>query len=261
MDENEEYETNNNTKHCTKKKSVKIPLKLEYDDLDSDEDIEMDDVEKSKRNYSFSKKLFKPIKNINKEKNDKTCEKDVKKKKKGSKPIRHTMYLNDDEAKPVTAAGALIYKKFRNKLKLLIIESDRGFEDIGGKIDTDDQDIFSAAAREIEEETNKKIKIENTLERLKKAPYVYVPKSKYVIFLLEASDKEKRLTKDEFGEYEIHDQIQRTIGWIDLKEFSKSSVVKFKLNWRLRNKSLFDKLSDIEKRFVTNKKIFKSSDE
>jgi hypothetical protein len=97
---------------------------------------------------------------------------------------RTVMYLNDDDAKPVTAAGAVFYKNRGGKMMVLIMENDNKYEDIGGKIDPDDLSIQHTAGREIEEETNGCIMMDNLMDRLQIAQYVYVPASKYVIFII-----------------------------------------------------------------------------
>ena len=170
---------------------------------------------------------------------------------------RVTIYLNDDDTKPVTAAGALLYKKVGDSMKLLLIETKGKYEDIGGKIDPVDKDIIDAAAREVEEETNGLIKGESIKDRLKVAPYIYVPRSKYVIFIIEANVSEKKLKKEDFGDREIHDNFARTIGWISREELTKPATVQHKLNWRLKSKSLFDKLIEIDKQLKLKPNIFK----
>jgi hypothetical protein len=178
--------------------------------------------------------------------------------KKKPKSQRVIMYLNDDDAKPVTAAGALFYKQVGKRMMILLIENEAKYEDIGGKIDPGDADIISAAGREIEEETNGQIKGDDVMERLKIAPYIYVPRSKYVIYLVEASSAEKKLKKIDFGDREDHDGFARTIGWISREELSKPATVQFKINWRIKCKSLFDKLMDIESQFKFKNNMFKN---
>lgn len=178
----------------------------------------------------------------------------ITKKKPHTKEIK---YIDSDKTKPVTATGALIYKNVGNKMMILIMDNDGKYEDIGGKIDKEDIDIFSAAAREIEEETNNNIMSSDIVERLKRSPYVYIPKSKYVVFIVEANKNEMTFTKDDFGDYEFHDGFSRTIGWILREDLVKSSIIQFKLNWRLRNKTLFSKLFEIESNFKFKQKLFK----
>lgn len=174
------------------------------------------------------------------------------------KNVRTVMYLEDDPAKPVTAGGVLIYKNINNKMKLLVIENNGKYEDIGGKIDADDSNIFSAVAREVQEETNSQIEADSIIERLENADYIYVAGSKYVIYIVEASDSEKKLRKKDFGDREEHDDFPRTIGWLSREELTKPAVITCKMNWRIRTKTLFDKLSTIEKSFKFSKKLFKS---
>jgi hypothetical protein len=176
---------------------------------------------------------------------------------KNTKAKRVTLYLDDDPAKPITAGGVMIYKYVQNKMMLLIIETDGKYEDIGGKIDPIDDDIFCAVAREIQEETNNHILSNDIIERLKLAPYIYVPKSKYVIYLVEATNTEKKLKKSDFGDMEEHDAFPRTIGWISRDVLIKPQNVQYKLNWRLKSKALFDQLIEIEKTVKYKKKIFK----
>lgn len=176
------------------------------------------------------------------------------------KPHKRTLiYLNDDETKPITAGGAIFYKNVKGKMMLLIIENNDKYEDIGGKIDPDDENIYTAVAREIREETNGLISDDKLASRLEKANYAYVPKSKYVIFILNANSTEKILKKKDFGEYEEHDDIKRTIGWISREQLCKSENIQFKMNWRMKSKTLFDKLLDIENKFKYKVNLFKNT--
>ena len=183
----------------------------------------------------------------------------IKKDKITTKPTksqRVTMYLKNDDTKPVTAAGALFYKQVGKQMMLLVIENKSKYEDIGGKIDPGDGDIISAVLREIKEETNGQINMENGIERLKTASYVYVPKSKYVIYIIEANASEKKLKKNDFGDREGHDGFARTIGWISLEELTNSATIQYKMNWRMKCKALFVKLTDIEKHFKFKNNMF-----
>lgn len=174
---------------------------------------------------------------------------------------KKTMYLNDDKTKPITAAGALFYKKDGASLSLLIVDSNGKYEDIGGKIDSTDKTVYQAASREIEEETNGLIKAKDVIDRLKKAEYIYVPHSKYVIFLISAVKKEQELKKEDFGDYEGHDKILRSIGWVKRENLCKAEVIKHKLNWRLKieSKKLFARLAEIEKTLKFKKRLFKKN--
>lgn len=259
--------------------SLIIPKMVETVETESDEDsIDVFDIGKqvnsknkpSKKNQTQpkKKKVLSKDKTTTIEKEnydskdinlDKTTEIDAaeKKTKKTSKNSRVTMYVNDDDAKPVTAGGVLIYKKVNNKMMLLIIDCDGKYSDIGGKIDPIDTDIYDGISREVEEETNGMIKREEIVERLKTAPYTYVKGSKYVIYIVEASNKEKHLTKADFGDAETHDNLPRTIAWVSRDELVMPATIKFKLNWRMKSRSLMDKLAEIEKQFKLKNNMFK----
>ena len=172
---------------------------------------------------------------------------------------RKTMYLHGDQSKPVTAAGALFYKKVGGKLMLLVIEKQGKYEDIGGKIEKGDTDIYAAVSREVEEETNGQIKSSDVIERVKNAQCVYVPKSKYLVHLIEANVAEKNLTKDDFGNCETFTNTMRTVGWISHEELTKTATIQHKMNWRLKSKSLMSKLIDVENQMkFKNNNLFKN---
>jgi 8-oxo-dGTP pyrophosphatase MutT (NUDIX family) len=185
------------------------------------------------------------------------CPVKINKIKKAKSSIRKTIYLDDDDAKPVTAGGVMIYKKTTNGLKVLVIETRGKYEDIGGKIDPMDNDIPSTVAREVEEETNAVIKAEDIIERIRNAPYVYVSNSKYVIYIVKATSHEFHLKKEAFGDKENHDGCNRTIGWILREELTRPIIVQCKMNWRIKNKHLFDKLIRLERKKPVIK-LFKS---
>lgn len=159
------------------------------------------------------------------------------------KHIRVTKYLDNDISKNITAGGLILYKKDKSgNLKLLLIKKKGMYEDIGGKIDLEDETIYDTVAREVEEETNNVISSNSIIERIKKAPYFYSSHSKYVIFVVKANSNERHLRKEDFGETELHDDIERTIKWTSFRKFMKN-----KMNGRMRIKQLFDKLYELEK--------------
>src|SRR5207237_859704 len=153
------------------------------------------------------------------------------------KTKRVTMYVSNDEQKPVMAAGAIFYKRSGKNMMLLLIEKNCNYEDIGVKIDETDDDINSDAALEIKEETNEIIKSVGIVDRLRKTSYIYVGASKYFVHLVEANENEKVLTKEDFGDNETHCDISRTIGWVSREDLANPAIFRHKLNWRLRSKS------------------------
>ena len=84
-------------------------------------------------------------------------------------------------------------------------------EDIGGKTDTEDVDIYDTISREVSEETNKVISKDVIKEQIKKGIPLYVPFSKYLIYLVEANEDQIKLKPSSFGNEELHDSIKRKI--------------------------------------------------
>jgi hypothetical protein len=160
---------------------------------------------------------------------------------------RKTFYIDDDKSKPLRAGGVIIYRETEdNNIDLLLIFSRGLYEDIGGRTDNEDEDIYDTVAREVDEETNHVIVYDSIKARLSTAKYVYCSKSKYIIFLVKATKKEAALESEVFGEIEVHDNIKRTITWISLNTVLESSVIKYKLNYRMKNPHLFNKLKNIK---------------
>lgn len=174
---------------------------------------------------------------------------------------RKTIFLEDDPGKPVTAAGVIFYRFSGKQMQLLLISARSKLEDIGGKIDKIDPSIEAAAAREVEEETNGQIEATNIIDRLNNAvsaQKIYVKSSKYVIFMIKADDTERLLSKDDFGEYENHDKIKRTIQWIPRATvFSTAFIRGGKLNYRIRSKALKTALENLEKNKKFSKSLFR----
>lgn len=156
----------------------------------------------------------------------------------------------------VTSGGVLIYKFGENGMELLMVNSRGGFEDFGGKIDTCDKSIFKTVSRETYEESNKLINKKKLESRLLNAPYVYIKNSKYVCFFVEATDKEAQLTSNDFGDYEIHENIERTVKWIPLSKILTPEIIKHKLNWRLKSSALFAKLNEINNKKTLSLSMF-----
>ena len=177
--------------------------------------------------------------------------------KKASRP---TFNLDDDEDKPVKAGGVIFYRFKKNIMELLIISSRGGLEDIGGCTDKKDKDIYSTVSREVEEESNSIFTQKNIKKRIKKSDtYIYNKRSKYVIFIIPATTKEEKLKSSHFGKKEIHDDIKRTISWISLSSFLLPEVIQHKLNWRLKHKTLFTALKNINSENALSKNIFSDS--
>jgi hypothetical protein len=149
--------------------------------------------------------------------------------------------MNDN---PINAGGVIFYKFTKNNMKILLINSKRFIEDLGGTAEVIDDSIYDCVAREVEEESNKVFKKNNILKRIKKSDFLYMPKSKYIVFFVKCTKKEENLKSINFGKKEIHDDIDRTVRWYSLKIVLTSEIIG-RLNYRIRNGSVFKKLRDI----------------
>jgi hypothetical protein len=163
---------------------------------------------------------------------------------------RKIFYLDDDKNKPIMAGGVIIYRILENgDLELLLIDSIRNFEDLGGKTSESDKNIFETVTREAFEESNEilnKIKIRT---RIKKAEYVYTKKNKYIVYIIKATNNEKNLVSKEFGNKEYHDNIIRKIKWVNFNYLKKKEIFNNKLNWRIKNGKLFSMLDNIQNKY------------
>ena len=168
-----------------------------------------------------------------------------------SKQNRKTFYLDKEKEKPVTAGGVLLYRFIKKNMELLLVEGRGVYEDLGGRVDDNDKDIYATVAREASEESNSLLNKSKIKKRLKVAQYVYMTKCKYVIYIIKADENEEKLVSNDFGEKEKHDDVFRTVKWIPVDTFLLPDIIRHKLNFRLKSKALFDKLKEI----VNDKKL------
>lgn len=157
--------------------------------------------------------------------------------------------IGDKYEVEVKAAGVLMYKfnYCTNQIELLMYcTNSRGCEDLGGKVDIGDQDITLTAAREAYEESNCLLNQAKLMNRIVKTrDYVYIPKCKYLVFMIEANNDEIEIPDEEYGEYELHDSIKRTIRWIPFDEYMSKEFIKNKLHIRLKHRDVFHALCNI----------------
>ena len=103
---------------------------------------------------------------------------------------------------PVCAAGVLFYTYDSNKeFRILIQRRENRIEDLGGKVDRKDIDIYDTAIREVYEETNKKISLSR--KRLMSSKYMYLQMGKYMLFIVYATKREFSIT--DFSDHEVCD--------------------------------------------------------
>jgi ADP-ribose pyrophosphatase YjhB (NUDIX family) len=149
---------------------------------------------------------------------------------------------------PVYAVGTLIYKKSpeNNEIEFLLVKNCKNkFEDIGGKTENTDDNIYQTACREMEEETNKIVKGCDISERIKKTRnVVYNMKSKYLVFIIQANNNEEKLESSIFDNIEYFSKQKRTVEWVPFKIYKKYANEKM-LNFRLMVKYLFNRLETI----------------
>jgi hypothetical protein len=178
------------------------------------------------------------------------------------KNLRPTFNLDDNEEKPVKAGGIIFYRFTKNDMELLLMESRGMIEDLGGCSDNSDKSICETVAREVDEESNNMFEKDDVMERIEKSNvHIYMKKSKYVVFLLQATPDETKFKSKDFGEIETHDDIPRIVRWIPLSVFLQPEVVQHKINWRLKSNALFNKLKEIKNDKKMSVNLFKTSEQ
>jgi len=147
------------------------------------------------------------------------------------------------EENDVTSGGVILYRIKNNSLQLLLSWSRGKYEDLGGTVDETDADIYHTISREVEEESNGLILAKDILTRIQTREPIYSKTSKYLAFIVKANDLESVLTSEQFGDKELHDNFERTIQWVPLIEFMNPVTIREKINFRLKNKYIFDALT------------------
>jgi hypothetical protein len=154
--------------------------------------------------------------------------------------------LDADKEKPVTAGGVILYRFQKKNMELLLVEGRGVFEDLGGVADEADRDIHSTVSREAWEESNELLSKITIKKRIKESSYVYMPRCKYVVYVIPATKSEEKLTSTDFGDKEEHDNFYRKIKWIPVDTFLSKDIIDHKLNFRLKNGALFNKIKEIK---------------
>jgi|SRR5579862_730898 len=167
---------------------------------------------------------------------------------------RKVFYFDGKGDNVVTACGSLFFKEVNSDIYLLLIKYENPkwphYDDFGGKVDEQDDNISSTIMRETSEETNgiiSKDMMKNfpptLMEYSKKgnifpnrlgaisSKLFYTKQSKYCLQLIEVTNSFFQDTSV-FGDREITDDIKRTINWY------KYENVKNNLAMRLRNNEL-----------------------
>lgn len=145
---------------------------------------------------------------------------------------RPTFYIDE---KPIRAAGILFYVKDKSNNKNMMLfrrenkETTQFYCDTGGKTDVSDESSIETAIRETVEETNSHIfdkkhnrkKCTNILKNIfekQKIDYIYSPKSKYILYLVELRYSAYKKPLSRLGSYEksLNDETKtHTYFWLD----------------------------------------------
>lgn len=171
---------------------------------------------------------------------------------------KKTFYLNKDKEKPITAGGVIIYRFVSGNMELLMADTRGNYEDLGGRCDKVDKDICTTVAREASEESNELLDKRSIKKRLKDEIPIYMPKMKYVVFVIEATKEEAKLVSSDFGDKELHDDIERKIKWIPLDIVQSKEIFKDRLAWRLKSRNLMEKLKSIKSESKITISLFKT---
>jgi 8-oxo-dGTP pyrophosphatase MutT (NUDIX family) len=118
------------------------------------------------------------------------------------------------------------------------------YEDIGGKTDFSDSDELDTVSREVNEETNLIISEQIIKQQLYNSKCIYIPHGKYILYFIHANSYESGLTKECFGDKELHDNIPRTIDWVNIENLINN---KLNIHPRLCANEFKDALKEIHK--------------
>ncbi len=127
----------------------------------------------------------------------------------------------------ISATGVLFYKNIDGFINILLVNNfDNYYEDIGGEIIVQDKSIYDTVIRIIGEKTNYLISDSYMMNLLKKEQLrtFYIEHSKYLLYIIEASEYIKKLDSFNFGTVELCSGCERTIEWIPREEFFGKNV-------------------------------------
>ena len=160
--------------------------------------------------------------------------------KKSSRP---TFYLNNDKTLELKAGGILFYKynEGQAEFEILMINSRNNYEDFGGCNDISDKDIRDTVSREVEEESNNIFNKKDIKEKLESLEPIYIKNSKYALYFVQLDEY---VDPKDFGDKEIHDDLDRTVEWIPYSKFDDQDFLN-KLNFRLKSFSVLNYLKKI----------------
>lgn len=119
---------------------------------------------------------------------------------------------------PIRACGITFYAFNEGKMYLLLMKTDKWYEDIGGKTDVGDPDLFYTTARETNEESNRLFEFDEIYQVVQGSQVTVARKSKYAIFYVEIPWFENTSI---FGESEIYEHNNRIFEWVDVDRINR----------------------------------------
>lgn len=146
---------------------------------------------------------------------------------------RPTFYLDDEHTQELRAGGVLFYKYNEDKTNfdLLLIYSRNNYEDFGGCTDENDTNIIDTVSREVNEESNGIFEQDVIKNKIKDSIPIYIKHCKYALYFVELHEN---YNSGDFGDKEIHDNINRTVEWVSYDKFNDQEFIK-NLNFRLKS--------------------------
>ena len=124
----------------------------------------------------------------------------------------------------VTAGGLLIMDYDNDKCLLQYTSKKSRFEDLGGKVEYDDDTIVHTIMRELYEETNKLMGSKNNKISFKNVQFFYIRQAKYILAVIPFQDVHIETDLKKYGMVEEHTNFDRYLVWVDIKNIMEKKV-------------------------------------
>ena len=164
--------------------------------------------------------------------------------KKPAKKVRPTFKYDGDSDLEIRAGGLIYYRVVDDDIEFLMIKCRGRYEDFGGCTDAQDTCIQDTVSREACEESNEIFEQDVVFDEIKKTCGTYYSKSKYVVYLVK-TDIDYNV--DDFGDKEIHDNIERTVEWVPYSSLKNKEFIRNNLHFRLMFYHFFAAIDKIYK--------------
>jgi hypothetical protein len=155
-------------------------------------------------------------------------------------PKRPTFYYGNTDNE-IRAGGIIFFRKNNETIEFLLINNNGVYEDFGGKTDNNDYNFYDTIVREVYEESNGIFSKQDIHNRLLKSKPIYNKTCKYIVFFIELTPEEQKMSVSDFGNKELYNNFDRTVEYIDLQSFIKKKI---QINIRLLYHSI--------KRYIKN---------